>query len=486
MIAAALALAVIASPVLAQDTTARADSIRRMKAEQQPLPIDPRERHADSVDDAAAAHILAIARTRGNAVIWNAMRRSANPAVRARLIQSLAAHGIAAATIVRRLDSATDPGERAALIRALAQFPANQISPADRRLLTRLYATDPDAEVHSSIAWLRLVPPQRPRPPSLEEPALSAAKGRGGQGVRTQTAARQWEDIVQGYTMITLRPRGPFRMGAPPSEARSDSNELPHEVRIPRAFAIASTEVSVAQFQRFLTETNRRAAWLGAVHARWPNHPSPEIFVSDTTRAQFAVTWYEAAQYCNWLSAKAGIPKDQWVYPDSIGPGMALPADYLHRTGYRLPTEAEWEFAARGGNSAAHFFGEGVALLDQYAWYFVNSSLHGWPVGTKQPNQYGLFDIYGNAWEWINDRWIDYGDRGARPPSPEWRGGQGVRIDDEDTVLVVSDSTPRIRRGGSWSYDKETTRSAHRGAPGGYRPGDRKDSVGFRVARTIP
>ena len=182
MIAAALALICIASPVLAQDTTARADSIRRMKAEQQPLPIDARERHADSVDDAAAAHIFAIARTRGNAVVWNAMRRSANPAVRARLIQSLAAHGITAGAILHRLASATDPGERAALIRALGQFPANQISPTT---LPRLYATDPDAEVHSSIAWLRLVPPQRPRPPSPEEPALSAAKGRGGQGVRT-------------------------------------------------------------------------------------------------------------------------------------------------------------------------------------------------------------------------------------------------------------------------------------------------------------
>jgi len=449
----------MASSALAQDTTARTDSIRRLKAEQQPLPLDPRERHADSLDDAATLHILAMVQTRGYGVVWNAMRRSANPAVRARLIQSLAAHGITVGAIVHRFETTTDAGERAALIRALGQFPEDQISAQDRQrivtTLTRHYTTDPDAEVHSSIAWLGVV--QAQRPPSPER--------RGGQGVR-------WDENVLGQTMITIRPQGPFRMGAPPAEARSVPNELPHEVRIPRAFAIASTEVSVAQFQRFLTETNRREAWLGAVHARWPNHPSPEIFVSDSTRAQFAVTWYEAAEYCNWLSDKAGIPKDQWVYPDSIGPGMTLPANYLHRTGYRLPTEAEWEFAARAGNGAAHFFGDGVALLDQYAWYFVNSSLHGWPVGTKQPNQYGLFDMYGNAWEWINDRWLDYRD-------------QGVRTDDEDTTLMVSDSTPRIRRGGSWSYDKETTRSAHRGAPGGYRPGDRKDSVGFRVARTV-
>lgn len=276
-----------------------------------------------------------------------------------------------------------------------------------------------------------------------------------------------------GYTMIAIRPTAPFTMGAPLTEARSVGNELPHTVRIPRAFAVASKEVSVAQFQQFLSETGRREAWIQATRERWPNNPEPEKFMSYPTRAQFAVTWYEAAQYCNWLSAKAGIPKDQWVYPDSIGPGMVLPVNYLHRTGYRLPTEAEWEFAARAGNSAAHFFGDGVSLLDDYAWYFVNSHLHGWPVGTKEPNQFGLFDMYGNAWEWINDRWVDYPERGA------------ISIDNEDTVLLVTDDTPRIRRGGSWSYDKETTRSAHRGSPGGYKPGDRKDSVGFRVAQTL-
>ena len=114
---------------------------------------------------------------------------------------------------------------------------------------------------------------------------------------------------------------------------------------------------------------------------------------------------------------------------------MVMPADYLHRTGYRLPTEAEWEFAARAGTLTAHFFGDGIALLDRYAWFMANSENHGWPVGTTKPNQFGLFDMYGNAWEWVQDRYLEY----STDPKK-------TTLDNEDRELVVTNDAKRIRR----------------------------------------
>jgi hypothetical protein len=244
-------------------------------------------------------------------------------------------------------------------------------------------------------------------------------------------------------------------------------------VLIPRNYAISNKEVSVAQFERYLKDTSRTGEWHAALQRRFPMHP--DKFTAWKQNPQFATIWYDAAAYCNWLSKKEGIPHEQWVYPDAVGPGMVMPAGYLHRTGYRLPTEAEWEYAARAGTLTARFFGDGVALLDRYAWFMANSENHGWPVGTTKPNQFGLFDMYGNAWEWVQDRYLQY----STDP-------QEIYVDKEDTELVVTNDAKRIRRGGSWSYDKETMRSAHRGAPKGYQLNNRMDSVGFRIAKTLP
>jgi formylglycine-generating enzyme required for sulfatase activity len=186
------------------------------------------------------------------------------------------------------------------------------------------------------------------------------------------------------------------------------------------------------------------------------------------------VSWYDAARYCNWLSAREGLPRDQWVYPDEPRSGMRLPPDYLQRTGYRLPTEAEWEFAARAGTTTARYFGEDEAQLPRHAWFDANTGRkRTFPVGQLPPNPWGLFDMYGNVWEWTFDR---------RQPYP---AGPGVREDREDDVLVVSDDAARTRRGGSFAYEAFTARSAHRGDVT-YFPMQTRDNVGFRVARTLP
>src|SRR5262249_45059949 len=122
---------------------------------------------------------------------------------------------------------------------------------------------------------------------------------------------------------------------------------------------------------------------------------------------------YEAAAYCNWLSKEEGIPEDQWCYlrndSEKYEKGMTVRPNYLSLRGYRLPTEAEWEYTCRAGAVTARFYGETDELLPKYAWYAKNSRDR-WlrPVGTLKPNDLGLFDMHGNDYEWCQDPNLPY------------------------------------------------------------------------------
>lgn len=275
-----------------------------------------------------------------------------------------------------------------------------------------------------------------------------------------------------GHTLVVI-PGGTFTMGSPSSERGHTEDEIAHLVRIPRTYAISTTEVTNRQFGRFLAAAPDFARrWKAARTERFGDPPrlatAPQSPVA-------AVSWYDAASYCNWLSAQAKLPKSEWVYPDYIDPerGLKLPSDYLHRRGFRLPTEAEWEYAARAGTTTAHHFGDDDALLTHFAWYDTNSKqVRAHPVAQLRPNQWGLYDMLGNVWEWTFDRRRPYLEISA------------VTDDAEDQDLRVSNEVARTRRGGSFTYDWSTVRSAHRGATT-YFPNQTRDSVGFRIARTM-
>ena len=261
-------------------------------------------------------------------------------------------------------------------------------------------------------------------------------------------------------------------MGSPITEIHHSEDEVQHLADIPRSFAISDKEVTQQQFQTFLNANPQyKKTWTDEVSACFKYRGLAQ-FVSDPQNPQAAVSWYDAVSFCNWLSKKEGIPKKEWCYPDTIGSGMILPGDYLRRKGYRLPTEAEWEYAARAGTSTSHFFGDSDSLIAEYAWFERNTNAQKTrKVGSLRPNQYGIFDIYGNVWEWCQDRRQVY-------------SGNELTIDREDSVLQVSDTIARTRRGGSFTYGTETTRSAHRGATN-YFPNQRRDGVGFRIAKTL-
>ena len=113
-----------------------------------------------------------------------------------------------------------------------------------------------------------------------------------------------------------------------------------------------------------------------------------------------ALSWFDAARFCNWLSQHEGIPEDQWCFPKEIGPGMVLPADALERSGYRLPTEAEWEYLCRAGATTIWPFGLSGSRLEDYAWTLDDAGRVMHPPGLKPPNDAGMFDLLGNASEW--------------------------------------------------------------------------------------
>ena len=132
---------------------------------------------------------------------------------------------------------------------------------------------------------------------------------------------------------------------------------------------------------------------------------------------------------------------------------------------YRLPTEAEWEYAARAGTTTQYSFGDDDSKLGEYAWYYEKSDkTH--PVGKKKANQWGLYDMHGNVWEWVQDEWHD-NYKSAPADGSAW----------EDGV-----SANRVNRGGSWYHDAKNCRSAARSR---YDPGSRYHDLGFRLLQEM-
>src|SRR5262249_49787037 len=129
-----------------------------------------------------------------------------------------------------------------------------------------------------------------------------------------------------------------------------------------------------------------------------------------------------------------------------------LRANYLSLTGYRLPTEAEWEYACRAGAVTSWYYGEAEEpLLPRYGWDLKNSGERTWPVAGKKPNDLGLFDMHGNAYTWCQESYQDY---------PRAKGGEA--IEDKEDDLIISPSTFRVLRGGSFLFHAVYVRSANR------------------------
>jgi formylglycine-generating enzyme required for sulfatase activity len=191
---------------------------------------------------------------------------------------------------------------------------------------------------------------------------------------------------------------------------------------------------------------------------------SPSYFIEDDSRPVEQVTWYDAVEFCNLLSLREGRAP-VYAISDRVPPagypitGASVTADWS-KNGYRLPTEAEWEYAARGGKASRRLTYAGSNDPDAVGWSKGNSGNATHPVGAKAPNELGLYDLSGNVWEWCWDRYGPY-------PS-------GPRSD----PLGASAGTNRVQRGGSWyDIDKFGTVSSR----GYYDPSATVINFGFRV-----
>ena len=204
----------------------------------------------------------------------------------------------------------------------------------------------------------------------------------------------RWYVNGQGQTFAVIPAPGEFEIGSPPDERGRFGGEDRRRVQIDYPFAVAMKLVTVAEFKKFRPDFQYSKQY----------SPGEDTPINE-------VSWYDAAAYCNWLSEQEKVPKDQWCYePNAKGEyaeGMKVKANYRELSGYRLPREAEWEYACRAGTVTAWSHGSDEALLGHYAWYFVNSNSTMHPAGALKPNGLGLFDMHGNAWQWCQDIYDD-------------------------------------------------------------------------------
>src|SRR5262249_32789175 len=196
----------------------------------------------------------------------------------------------------------------------------------------------------------------------------------------------RWYVNRHGHTLAVVPDPGFSWVGSPANESGEPLQRRP----IGRTYAIATREVTIGQFLEYL-KGQPVPQWL------WERNRD-----RDPNRPAVKVAWFDAARYCRWLSEQEGVPEKEMCYPriEEIRSGMTLPADYLSRTGYRLPTGAEWEHACRAGAWTSRPYGHAAGLLGRYAAHAASGAR---PVGALLPHDLGLFALLGNAAERPHD-----------------------------------------------------------------------------------
>jgi len=385
--------------------------------------------------------------------VWPLLRHSPDPTVRSYIIHRAPAMGVRPDVIRRlakldKLDEEKREGQkdvdvkvRRALILMLGEYGESELPWPERsglvRRLLEIYEFHPDPGLHAAAEWLLLQWADQPKPDQAKgklDKTKSQPNDSQGESdnirrqidqINRRLATRKpeqgwnWYLTKQGHTMVLIPApkKGDFLMGSPKEQPDRAADEHRRKARIDRPFYVSSKEVTRGQFEAFLADPRQTSLNVQLTDEQRDRSREPDCPI-------MRLPWDHAARYCNWLSEKEGLPK---CYVEKEKGRMEKANDCLTLPGYRLPTEAEWEWSSLAGAETGRYFGRASELLDKYAWHHANAGNGSHAVGGKKPNDFGLFDVYGNAWEWCHDvyrRYLPGGKPGEEYPDQRvCRGG---------------------------------------------------------------
>ena len=298
---------------------------------------------------------------------------------------------------------------------------------------------------HNKIAIYRAHPSAPPKPAKESQPPPYRSFERPPKPAKeSQPSPPLFRDRLkdggEGPEMVRLPP-GRFLMGAPAGDEWAFREMPQHEVRIARPFAIGRFPVTFEDYDRFVLATRQRGLMGRLFGGKQPELPDDNGWGRGRCPV-INVSWNDALAYCVWLTRQTG------------------------RT-YRLPSEAEWDYAGRAGTSTRWSCGDDWHALGDYAWFGDNSGGRTHPVGEKRPNPWGLHDIHGNVCEWVQDGWHD--DYAGAPTDGSAWGAS-------------SDNAGRVLRGGSWDISALFARVSDRSR---FATDFRSEGLGLRLAQDL-
>jgi formylglycine-generating enzyme required for sulfatase activity len=392
------------------------------------------------------------------------LRHGEDPRTRSYLIHRLASLGADPRPLVARLDQESNISARRALLLCLGEYGTDQLPAALRETmlpaLLGWYRDDPDPGLHAAAEWLLRTWGQTK---ALAEINRALREERQRTADREPSEGRRWYVTSQGHTMVVIQ-GGRFLMGSPASDPDRKPEETLCRKRIDRRYALSSVPITREQYRAYQEQSEDDEMDIA-------NNPQINALVRTDDSPIMALNWYEAAAYCNWLSQKEGIPEDQWCYlrngDGKYKSGMRVRENTAALSGYRLPTQAEREYACRAGAVTRRYFGHGDDLLSYYAWYADNSHDRAWPVATKKPNDFGLFDMHGHVFNWCQTKH----DPQHTPEVDEVPGEEVLDTDNRVLCGMSSMGAAKFARSANHSLTLPVTRVV---------------GLGFRVARTCP